>query len=598
MSEFSLDPDNAQLWRNDQVITLPPKTFSLLCYLVERSGQLVSKEELLEAVWPNAYVVEESVKHYVAEIRRALDDDPQNPIFIETVRGRGYRFIGTIEICKHNSSRTISTDAAPVDETDVEAPVTLPDSSPPKITGKMLPKNVAESFGAEQPTRSSNPRYNARFILSIAALSGLLALIVVWWEFEHTTVENAASTPPDMDMDITTSGPSIAVLPFTNISADPDQEYFADGLTEDLITDLSKLSNLLVIARNSVFTYKDRAVDIQKVATELGVRYLLEGSVRKAGDRIRINAQLIDATTRGHLWAERYDRKLTDIFDVQDEINEEIISALALKLTGQEKRLLAQHVTNNLEAYDFFQQGRRFIRTTSPERGREMLRQALQLDPEFARAYGVLAVSHTLTVQFGRSENIASDLDNAFTLASKAVVLDRELPQAHWALSYMFLFRKQHERALAAVEQAIRLDPNYADGYGLLAFIKLLLGDVEAALESVAKALRLDPIASSGMLNVVGLAYYSDHRFDEAIKVLKKAAERNSEDINSHVLLAANYQRIGHMDEAAWEVAEIMHLNPDFTINRWPWGPLYQDKNDSNRQRLLADLRQIGLPDN
>ncbi len=264
--------------------------------------------------------------------------------------------------------------------------------------------------------------------------------------------------------------PSIAVLPFVNMSDDPKQEYFSDGITEDLITDLSKISGLFVIARNSVFTYKGRPVKVGEVGQELGVQYVLEGSVRKAGDRVRITAQLVDAIKGYHLWAERYDRELGDIFALQDEVAQKIVVALAVTLTEDEQKRLVHRETDNLEAFDHYLRGseykKRFMKESNVQ-ARRMFERAIKLDSRFALAYAELALTHVDDWCMGWSEDPQS-LDRALQYAQRAIALDESLPLAHRTLGHVYLWKKQHGEAIAAVERAVALDPNDAEGYAEL----------------------------------------------------------------------------------------------------------------------------------
>ena len=290
--------------------------------------------------------------------------------------------------------------------------------------------------------------------------------------------------------------PSLVVLPFVNMSEDAKQDYFSDGLTEDLTSDLSKISSLFVIARNSAFTYKGKAVKVQDVSKELGVRYVLEGSVRKADNQVRITAQLIDATTGGHLWSERYDRPLQDIFALQDDVVQKIVTTLKLQLTVQEQGILVRKTTDNLEAYDYFLRGlESYNRTTRGEanaQARQMFEKVLELDPQYAEAYAFLALTYFRAWGFQWSQD-PQTLERALVLAQQAVTLDDSLPLAHSTLSRVSLWKKQHDKAIAEVERAIALDPNDADGYAWLGAILDFAGRPEEAIGLAEKAMRLNP---------------------------------------------------------------------------------------------------------
>ncbi|MCH9051598.1 MAG: adenylate/guanylate cyclase domain-containing protein, partial [Proteobacteria bacterium] len=394
-----------------------------------------------------------------------------------------------------------------------------------------------------------------------------------------------------------TDKPSIAVLPFINMSGDPEQEYFSDGISEDIITDLSKASGLFVIARNSAFTYKGRAVRVQEVSRELGVRYVLEGSVRKAGNRVRITAQLIDGMSGGHLWAERYDRDLTDIFALQDEITEKIVAALQVTLTEREQEEVACHCTDNLEAYDYFLRGRAYHARATKEtnaQAREMFERAIELDPSFAGAYAVLSHTHWRDWSFQWSEDPQA-LERASEAAKRAVALDDSLPLAHTYLGWAYVFRKQYEEAIAEGERAIVLDPNFAEGYARLGHILSLAGRPQEAVDSVKKAMRLDPHYPHSYLYFLGHAYYAMEKYEEAIAALKKGVTRNPDMMLFHLVLAVIHSELGRKEEAQAEVAEALRISPRASMEgqreRMPF------KDQAVLERFIDALRKAGLPE-
>jgi adenylate cyclase len=362
--------------------------------------------------------------------------------------------------------------------------------------------------------------------------------------------------------------PSIAVLPFVNMSGDPEQEYFSDGLTEDLITDLSKFRGLFVISRNSVFTYKGRAIKPEQVRKDLGVRYMLEGSVRKAGKRVRITAQLIDTTTGGHLWAERYDRELKDIFTLQDEITQQIVSALDVKFGQIEQERALRKDTANLNAFDYRLRGmwyyHRFTREDN-EQARRMFEKAIEIEPGFAGAYAGLGLTYyepwaRLWNQDPRS------LERAFQLAKKAISLDDSLSVAYTLLGHVYLWRKQHAQAIAEQERAIALNPNDANGYADLAEILVWMERPEEALGLVEKAMRLNPHYPANNLFILGFAYSTMERYEEAMPALKRALTRSPDHLGAHLMLAFIYGEIGREEEARAHVAEALRINPQLSI--------------------------------
>jgi adenylate cyclase len=313
--------------------------------------------------------------------------------------------------------------------------------------------------------------------------------------------------------------PSIAVLPFVNMSDEPTQEYFSDGMTEDLITDLAKLSGLFVIARNAVFTYKGKAVKPDQVSQELGVRYMLEGSVRKANNRVRITAQLVDTTTGGHLWAERYDRDLQDIFGVQEEIARRIAAALQVRLTAEEEESMARKYTNNMETWDSFMQATTLYRHYTKEtnaQARELFQKAISLDSQFARGYASLAATHRQDWTCRWSQDPDESERQAFELAHKAVALNPSLPHGHHQLAYLYVYSGQHEPAIAEAEQAVKLDPNDPDGYAALAQMLSYAGRPREAVGFMEKAMQLNPKPPAYYFYHLGLAYYVMQQYDKA----------------------------------------------------------------------------------
>lgn len=389
--------------------------------------------------------------------------------------------------------------------------------------------------------------------------------------------------------------PSIAVLPFLNMSGDPEQEYFSDGITEDLITDLSKVSGLFVIARNSAFTYKGKSAKVEQVGRELGVRYVVEGSVRRAGDRVRITAQLVDAETGYHLWTERYDRDLKDIFDLQDEVTQKIVAALKVKLTRRELELLERKYTDNPEAYDCYLRGWEcclcFTKEANAE-ARRIYERAIALDPEYASAYVGLAWTYLNEWSFGWTED-PRHLEQAFELAQKAIALDDSLPGAHTILGNVYLWKKQHEKAITEAERAVALNPNDADSYALLGNILTFAERPEEALEVTEKAMRLNPHYPVFYLYNLGHAYHHMGRHEEAIAAQKRALTRNPDFMPAHFQLASIFSELGREDEARAEVAEILRINPNFTLEGARQKVPHKDQ--ALLERSLEALRKAGL---
>jgi TolB-like protein/class 3 adenylate cyclase/Tfp pilus assembly protein PilF len=399
-----------------------------------------------------------------------------------------------------------------------------------------------------------------------AALVVLIAMGVAGWRFyfqpllqERAFAEETALPLPDK--------PSIAVLPFDNLSGDPGQGYFSDGITDELTTRLSQLAGLFVIARNTAFTYKGRPVNIRDVGRQLGVRYVLEGSVQQAGGRARINAQLIDAASGFHLWAERFDGRLEDIFALQDEVTSNIVAALQIELSEAEERKLAQRYTSSPEAYDEFLKGweQLFLGTVQATlRARRHFERAIQLDPTFARAYANLALTY-FSGQTGIAMADAS-LEKAYELAQTAVALDATLPQVHWVLSLVQLYRREYEQALDASNAAIALEPNFADAYGQQAWILNLRGRPAEGLPLIEQAMRLNPRYPAGYLEEAGKIQLALGHYDAAIATLEAVRERNPNMWLGRLFLAAGYVHAGRLGDAEWEIDEILIANPGFSL--------------------------------
>ena len=360
--------------------------------------------------------------------------------------------------------------------------------------------------------------------------------------------------------------PSIAVLPFDNMSGDAEQEYFADGIAEDIITALSKISGLFVIARNSTFTHKGRAVNVQEASREFGVRHIVEGSVRKAGNRVRISAQLIDGQTGGHLWAEQYDRDLEDIFAVQDEVTQHIVSALEVTLKTGEGERLVQHETANLACYDYLLRGRElFMRFTKEgiQQAREAFERAVEIDPGCAPGYARLAQTYMLASIMGHSANPQQAAEMAESFADKALALDEALPLAHGVKGYVLLSRKKIDRAIAEMETWIELDPSEADAYLALAQALNAAGRAEAALTALDTSMRHNPNFGFLTLFNLGLSHFMLGHYADAIQALESSTVRNPEFAPAMLLLAASYAEAGEAKKAREALAAVERRSPE-----------------------------------
>ena len=391
--------------------------------------------------------------------------------------------------------------------------------------------------------------------------------------------------------------PSIAVLPFQNMSGDPEQEYFSDGMTEDLITDLSKVSGLFVIARNSSFAYKGRSVKVQEIGRDLGVRFVLEGSVRKAGNRVRITAQLIDAGSGGHLWAERFDRDLTDIFSTQDEVVEKIVGALAVKLTQGEVQRLRRRATANVQAYETWLRARELLSRSTRDaiaQAKVMYRRAIEIDASFAPPQAGLSLAVIAEYVSDWAEDPAEALNEAERWSRRACELDDQEPLSLIALGSVLLWRRDHDGALAEFRRMIALDPNSAQGHSATGLALMYAGRAAEALESFALAMRLDPHYPGIVLHFMAQTNFSLGNYEAAAKQLLERIGRTPGTDSSRMLLAACYGHLGGMDEARAVWAELMKINTDFSLAQRARVLPYKDAGDF--QRIVDGLTKAGLP--
>jgi len=454
------------------------------------------------------------------------------------------------------------------------------------------PEHAGQVIGEPKPPKLPSKKSYISILLILA-----LVVAAAIWQFyfrapkiEAASVEKMAHPLPEK--------PSIAVLPFDNMSGDPDQDYFSDGITEDIITALSKTPQMFVIARNSTFTYKEKAVKIKQVAEELGVQYVLEGSVQKEGDRVRITAQLIDAIAGHHLWAERYDRDFKDIFALQDEITIKIIGSLRLELTDGQLADLHTKGTENLEAYLKLLQVREPFYTLTKEgnaQARHLAEEAIVIDPEYAAAYVYLAATHYMSITLGSSKFPKESMKRAFEYIRKAIALDDSLPEAYTQLGWLYVLTKQYEKGIAECERAIALAPNSANAHIWMGFALTFAGRHEEAVRYSERALRLDPLPPQWYFRAMGLSYAWVGRYDEAISFLKKSLQRAPSDFVTNTMLTVIYSWAGRIDEANKQASEVLRIMPNYSIERFRKRSFYKNKEDN--ERYIEGLRKAGLPE-
>jgi adenylate cyclase len=515
--DFVLDIGRRELRRGTSPVPVAPQVFDLLEYLLRHRERVVSKDDLIAAVWEQRIVSDAALTTRVNVARSAIADNGEEQRLIKTLPRKGFRFVGAVR----EESGTLR-----------EASVEMP----------------------------------------------------------------SAMKAPDK--------PSVAVLPFANLSDDPAQEYVADGVVEDIIIALSRFSELFVIARNSSFQYKGRAVDVRLVGRELGVRYLVEGSVRRSGDRLRVAAQLIDAESGAHRWAENYDRTLDDVFDVQDEVARTIATILTAHLRKAETERASAKPPARWQAYDcYLQASEAFDRFTFRSfdvkdiyQARRFIEQSLAIDPHYARSYALLAETfNTVWVIRLDSDHLnPAALDRAVQLARKAVELDPLLPEAHSALGSVLTWLHQHDASIAEFERAIALNPNYADwrfGWALVP-----AGDSRRALAVLRASMRLDPFHGPLLSFYLGFAHFMLEEYTQALAIMRDFVAQAPVRPWGHVMLAMILAQLGRVEEAKAETAETLRLDSSFTVSgTTKLVAAFQLAED--HEHFFGALRRAGFPE-
>jgi len=552
-----VDPSTCQISQGEEVTRLEPKVMDLLVYMAEHSGEVLSRDELLDDVWQGAVVGYEALTNAVIKLRKAFDDDARHPRVIETYPKKGYRLIAEVQ-----RSETGQSDSPGV-------------------------------------TDSGNLRFRPGVLWYVVFISIALVLIVVLVGLlvKKGSAPGAKAWPPP-------GTTVVAVLPFVNTGNELEYAYFSDGITDDLINRLSGLPGLIVISRNSTFQYKGKAVDVRQVAAELDAEYVLEGSVRRGGTRIRVNAQLIDGKTGTQKWAENYDGELENVFDLQDAISGQIISALSLKLGDGEAAKRARPETTSTAAYEAvlkgFDQTRHFTRESFAAAESHFL-QALELDPDYARAHAALAMiywrawkqkwhvnSGSRFAGWGRAKQ---ELDAAMA---------EPTPLALSIRSSMYLYNRRYEQAIEEARKAIALNPSSATGYLALAEAQAFDGQPVQAIETANDAIRLDPNFPAPYLKVKGRAQFDLQQYDQAVETLRRSVAGNPEDLDAMVALLAAYGQSGQHSLARETLDQLnqkfrqdkqTEFTQDSPKTRWP----YRDSQD--RERLIEGLRLAGVPE-
>jgi TolB-like protein len=505
---YALDPGTRELRRGSDLVALEPQVFDLLVFLIENRERVVSKDDLIAAVWQGRVVSDSTLTSRINAARKAIGDSGERQSTIRTIARKGFRFVGTMR------------DARPAAATEpARPPLPLPDR------------------------------------------------------------------------------PSIAVLPFVNMSGDPEQEYFSDGISEDIITALSKLRWFLVIARNSSFIYKGKSVHLKEIGEELGVGYVVEGSVRKSGDQVRITAQLNDVASGSHLWAERYDRNLADVFAVQDEITEAIVAAIEPQLYAAENFHTQRKPPDSMDAWDLVMRAlSHFWRVTRQDNvvAQALLEKATRIDPNYGQALGVLANSYMFCAHMGWVD-IAVAAPIAERAALAAIQSDSEDPWAHLALASVYMMARRFDDALAEYELALRLNPNFALAQGYYGLSLAYSGRWQEAYEAAQRALRLsprDPFAAV-YCGIAAYAQYLGRNYDEAIRLSREALRQRGDFVGAHRVLTAAAGMAGQADLAQQALLELRRAQPNVSL-AWIAANM-PIRHDDDRAHYLEGFRRAGL---
>jgi adenylate cyclase len=484
-----------------------------------------------------------------------------------------------------------------------------------QFLGEQTVKNITKPVGAykvlmeprvlpvEEKKKAKEPGFwRHKSVLVGGAVIIIVLIGVAVWNFylkapriEPASKEKMAFPLPDK--------PSIAVLPFVNMSGDPKNDYLSDGLTEQIITTLSKIQSLFVIARNSTFVYKGKSVKVQQVAEDLGVRYVLEGSLQKSGDKVRITAQLIDALSGHHVWSEYYDRELKDIFALQDEITLKIVLAMMVELEGREdlRRWIAKGArggTDNLKAAEKNYEGGLMmgrVNKQDNDLARHLFEEATALDPKYYSPYVNLGWTYFFDARFGWSDSPAKSFKKAFELAQKALAINESIADGHSLLGSIYLVMRQHDKAVAEGERAVALNPNGALTYSNFAGILGCAGRWEESVQYAKKSVRLNPRCGLTDYWILGRAYFMTGHYDESIATWKKALKVNPDFILAHLYLAECYSSMGRDEEASIAGKEVLRINPKFSVEAYAKTLPYKNKADVERE--MGALRKAGLPE-
>jgi TolB-like protein/Flp pilus assembly protein TadD len=538
-ADYEIDIARQELRRGGEVVPIEPQVFDLLVHLIQNRDRIVSKDELIDVVWQGRIISEAAFSSRISAVRRAIGDDGQSQVFVRTHHKRGFRFVG--EVTADAVSNVPARDA------------------------------IGESAAERDVAGNDTP--------------------------EPTRIIAAADAPAL----VLPSKPSIAVLPFQNMSGDPEQEYFADGLTEDIITGLSRQPWFFVIARNSTFSYKGQAVDVREVGAQLGVRYILEGSVRKASSRVRVTGQLIDATLGNHLWADRYDRELADIFDLQDEITNRVIGSVGPQILVAEATRVRRKPPQSIDAWDLVIQALPHMwhmRVADHQRALELLQRAVERDPNYAHAHALIGWIYVSMFNLDARVPITGFTDKGLEAGARAVALDDQEPWGHLVLGLGHARRRRAELAQLHLNKSVELNPSFALGYAGLSYALACGGEPEHGLQTLEQAHRLsprDPFLSLFSPTARYMALFALERYEETIEVCRATTALYPNHVGAWRLMTVSLGLLGRRDEAKEALAQTLKLQPDLSSAHVEQNTVYV--NPADRARFLEGLRQAGLRD-
>jgi adenylate cyclase len=464
---------------------------------------------------------------------------------------------------------------------------------PVRVYKVMIEPEAAGKVIGEKKVKPRQWQKTALIVLAILIV--VAAAFVVWRLYFRPTPPLEVASKEKMAFQLPDK-PSVAVLPFTNMSGDPKEDYFGDGIAEEIITALSKTPKLFVISRNSTFVYKGKPVSIKEVAEALGVQYVLEGSVRKTGNKVRITAQLIDALSGHHLWAERYDRDLKDIFAIQDEISLKITSVLNVKLSDGEIALLLGKGTKNLEAYLKLIQTRSLIIRVNKEnnaQAKKMVEEVIRMDPNYPMAYALLAIIYYYDVILGASQSPRESIARGIEMAQKSISLDNKISFPHGALSLLYVLKNDYDKAVSEAEIGVALEPNSAYSYSFLGHGLFYSSRYSEAISAFEKSIRFDPIPPYVTLNGLAHSLRVVGRYEEAVPIFKKLLQKLPDNLMGQLGLTATYSMMGRDEDARAQAKEVLRIDPNFSVDSFSKRVFYKNKDDWNR--YMDALRKAGL---